>query len=590
VRRDTVNKLSRAFPLPYRSRAREHIKHFTPSEQFLFWFFVILLIGSTFFLLNRVNQFFLVETPKSGGSLIEGVAGAPRFINPLLAISDSDRDLTALMYSGLLKATPSGTFVPDLAQSFEISENGLFYTFTIRGNAVFHDGTPVTADDVLFTIRRAQDPILKSPKRANWEGVLVEKIDERTVRFVLSQPYSPFIENVTIGILPLHIWNAVSSDQFPFSQFNVEPIGSGPYKIERVKRDSAGLPEFYKLEAFHDYALGKPFINFITLRFYAGEKELVEAYNKGEIDALNSISPEFINDIDRKDILINNTPLPRIFAVFFNQSQASLFTNTQVRRALDMALDKERIVTEVLGGYGVTIYNPIPPGIITQILPSYAEQLSTEERSTNARAYLEERGWEIDEETRILTRKTDDETQRLSFTLSTSNTPELKKAAQIIKESWERMGARVELKFFDIADLNQNVIRPRRYDALLFGEIIGRELDLFAFWHSSQQDDPGLNIALYANITADKLLEDARQESDRTIRLKKYEAFEKEVRDEVPAVFVYSPDFIYILPEVIKGFDLGTITTSSDRFLNVHEWHIETDRIWSIFTSKKLIN
>ena len=161
--------------------------------------------------------------------------------------------------------------------------------------------------------------------------------------------------------------------------------------------------------------------------------------------------------------------------------------------------------------------------------------------------------------------------------------PELKAAAGIIAEEWRSIGADVDLKIFETGDLNQNVIRPRKYDALFFGEIVGRELDLFAFWHSSQRNDPGLNIALYANITVDKLLEDARTTADYSERLIKYEEFEQEIAEDIPAIFVYSPDFIYIIPKNIKGLELGSVTTPSERFLNIHEWYIETDSVWSFF-------
>ena len=168
----------------------------------------------------------------------------------------------------------------------------------------------------------------------------------------------------------------------------------------------------------------------------------------------------------------------------------------------------------------------------------------------------------------------------LSFSLSTSNTPELKSVAELLQRQWSAAGIPVELKFFDTSDLNQNVIRPRRYDALLFGEIIGRELDLFPFWHSSQRNDPGLNIALYTNINADRYLETARTTSDESKKVEALQAFAEEVTKDTPAVFLYSPDFLYIVPKSVQGVTLGPLTTSGERFVNVHEWYIETERIW----------
>ena len=173
----------------------------------------------------------------------------------------------------------------------------------------------------------------------------------------------------------------------------------------------------------------------------------------------------------------------------------------------------------------------------------------------------------------------------MEFSIATANTLELKAAAKIIKENWESLGAKVTLAFFDASDLNQNVIRPREYDALFFGEIVGRDLDLFAFWHSSQRNDPGLNIALYTNIKTDKLLESARGLSSREARIEKYKEFATELEHDAPAAFVYSPDFIYIVPSELQGIDLRAVTIPSDRFLNSNRWYVETDRVWKWFTS-----
>jgi len=171
----------------------------------------------------------------------------------------------------------------------------------------------------------------------------------------------------------------------------------------------------------------------------------------------------------------------------------------------------------------------------------------------------------------------------LAFSISTSDVAELKDAGELIKSMWEELGARVELKVFETGDLNQNVIRPRKYESLLFGEIIGHDSDLFAFWHSSQRNDPGLNIALYANITTDKLLQDARTISDVNVRIEAFKEFQQELRADIPAVFIYAPDFIYVLPKNVRGVSIGQVTTPSERFLNIYEWFIETDNVWAIF-------
>jgi peptide/nickel transport system substrate-binding protein len=579
------------FSLSDPTKPGDGFRHLSPFEKALFGFLIILFAASAFFLLMKVNAGFLVQVPARGGSISEGIIGSPRFINPLLAVSDADRDLTLLIYSGLMRATPEGLLIADLAENYQISEDGLIYTFQIREDAVFHDGMPVTADDVVFTIQYAQDQTLKSPKRANWDGVSVQKTNEREVQFILKQPYAPFLENTTLGILPRHIWKDASPEQFPFSEYNTSPIGSGPYRIATIARNSSGIPTSYTLEPFNRFTLGKPFIESVRIAFYPNEEALLEGYRKREVENINSIAPHQLQGLTRKETAVAHVPLPRIFAVFFNQNQQSVFADKGVREALDVALDKQRIVTEVLAGYGIDITGPIPPGMVDGTVPVRApltslpgeEEASSTDRIAQARAILENAKWVFDEEEGVWKKKSGSTEQRLVFSLSTSNAPELKAAAELIVNEWTKLGVPVELKIFETGDLNHTVIRPRKFDALFFGEIIGRELDLYAFWHSSQRNDPGLNIALYANITADSLLEQARVTSDREEREELFHDFLAEIQADDPAIFVYSPDFIYLLPSTLKGVELGFVTTPGERFLNIYQWYIETDSVWSIF-------
>src|SRR3990167_4613872 len=220
----------------------------------LFGLFAGLLTASALALVAQANNFFLVEVPRASGALTEGIIGTPRFINPLLAISDADRDVTALVYSGLLRATPEGGYVPDMAESYDVSPDGKTYTFILRDGLTFHDGSAVGVDDIVYTVGKAQDPALKSPVRANWEGVVAEQVDARTVRFTLRKAYAPFIENLTLGILPKARWGVVTDEEFPFSELNQEPVGSGPYRLGSASRSSSGILSTYTLRSFGDYA------------------------------------------------------------------------------------------------------------------------------------------------------------------------------------------------------------------------------------------------------------------------------------------------------------------------------------------------
>jgi peptide/nickel transport system substrate-binding protein len=554
------------------------VRSFSLTEKTLFVIFSIVFIFSGLTLLYKVNKSFLVEVPDYGGSLTEGVVGSPRFINPLLASSDTDRDLTSLIYSGLMKIDDQGKLVPDIAESYTVSDDELNYVFKLKNNITFHDGKKLTADDVVFTIEKAQDPELKSPREANWIGVKVEKIDETTVAFTLKQAYAPFLQNTTIGILPKHIWSDATIEEFPFSQYNIKPVGTGPYKVESVSQNDSGLPKEYKLVSFGKYALGKPFITNINIKSYTNEKEIITAYKNGDIESLHSISPKQLPNLDvgKDEILLS--PLPRIFGVFLNQNVAGVFVYKEVREALDMSADKKAIIDGVLDGYGQIIDSPVP-------VKEISNNTNTEDiniRVEKAKELLTKNGWKQNS-AGIFEKKDKKGTVRLSFSISTGNAPELKEAAYLLQKQWQLIGANVEVKIFEIGDLNQNIIKPRKYDALLFGEIVGRDMDIYPFWHSSGRLSPGLNIAMYANVKADKLLENIRKTSDEGEKQTYIDSFNKEIKNDIPAIFTYSPYFIYVMPKKVQNVNLGLLTNPGERFVDVHKWYIETNNVWEIF-------
>ena len=532
-------------------------------------------------MLARINNAYLVSVPDKGGELVEGIVGSSRFINPVLAISDADKDMSSLVYAGLMRAQSDGTLAPDVAERYEISEDGRTYRFFVRTDALFHDGTPVTAQDVEFTVLKIQDASIKSPKRANWEGIVVSVVNDKEIVFTLEKPYGPFLENATLGILPKHVWQNATADEFTFSEYNISPVGSGPYKVTNVERNSVGVPSVYKLRSFTSYSGNEPYITHLTIRFYPSELDLVKALESGDVESASGLSPNLVSSLS-DNTRIETTVLPRVFGVFFNQNQSALFTNKEVREALDAVIDKNAIVRNVLESYGTGINGPIPP-LTSQSLKGEESAEEKAERITKARALLTDGGWKQNQEG-IWQKSVKNEVQTLTFTLTTGNAPELKSTANMIAADWKEIGIIADVAIYETGDLNQNIIRPRKYDALLFGEIIGRDLDLFPFWHSSQRLDPGLNIAMYANPNADKLLEEARSTTDTELRKQKYSEFESEILNNAPAIFLYSPSFIYILPKKVENVTLGQLTFPGERFSNIKEWYIEKNKVWKIFT------
>lgn len=570
--------------LPSKNDIKLAIAHFSKLEWKIFFGLLIVLLISTVAILGNVNQSFMVEVPRSGGSISEGIIGTPRFVNPILGTSDTDKDVVALIYSGLMRRDTDGNLIPDLAEKYEVSSGGLVYTFTLKDDIYFHNDEPVTVDDIIFTINTIKDPLVKSPKKSSWDGISVEKVDEKTIRFNLKQPYISFLENTTLGIMPKNIW---SGSPIELNTANIEPVGSGPYMVDNVNKESSGAVTSYDLKYFKKFTLGKPYIKNITLKFYSNEEDSINALKGGSVEQLSSISPENAEILKEKGYNIDFAVLPRVFGLFFNQNQNQIFTNKNVSKAITLAINKDRIVEEVLKGYGSPIVGPIPQNIINYDKLSGANNTNHEANLEKAKAILTKDGWKENAEgflEKTTTEKKVKTTTLLAFSISTGNAPDLKATAEIIKQDLEAIGIKVEVKTFESGNLNQGVIRPRKYDALLFGQIINSESDLFAFWHSSQRVDPGLNIAMYTNSKVDKILEDAYITIDRENRIKKYAQFEDEINKDSPAVFLYSPSLIYVKKKGIENINITHITSPSQRWSNVYKWYINTDNVWKIFT------
>lgn len=566
---------------------------FSARALFVTAFFIF--IGATLALAVAASDRFLVEVPRHGGTLTEGIIGRPRFINPVIAKSDADRDIAGLIYSGLLRATPDGGVTPDLAHEYHVSEDGLIYTFTLRDDLVWHDGEPITSADIAFTIEKVGDPglAIKSPRRASWEGVTVETPNEKTVIFTIKQPYAPFLENATMGILPKHIWQNVPNEEFDVTYHNIEPIGSGPYRMGAIVRDDKkGLPSAYDLIAFKRYALGEPYITHLSIAFYGNNQELLLAYRNHVVDQIHTLEPKDAAELEKTGSQIVRVPLPRIFAVYFNQNQQLIFADKAVRTALDLALDKTRIVSDVLGGYGQPISSPLPliNFGVSHTSTSTITGSAVSGDIAKAREVLEAAGW-VQNAANIY-EKTDTKKKQvalLQFSIALPDVPELRAAAELMKEDWEKMGAQVTLKVFESSAFAGEVLSPRKFDALFYGQITGRVPDPSAYWHSSQRKAPGLNLSLYANKNVDQILEDVREEDDPVARTLLLDEFVSEIAKDAPAVFVYSPDFLYAVSKKVRGMDTGLITTESERFLDVPYWHIESERVWEWFANKSQV-
>ncbi|TSC64634.1 MAG: hypothetical protein G01um101491_225 [Parcubacteria group bacterium Gr01-1014_91] len=568
---DWRQRLQNSWNIVPLERLRERVSSFSSGDRVIFYLFAALVCIASLSGLYALEQSLLVQVPAYGGSLVEGEVGSPQFINPLLGISDADRDLSSLVYAGLMGLSGSGSLVPVLAESYTLSPDGKVYVFNLRDDISFTDGTPVTAQDVVFTVQKAQDSALKSPEYANWSGVSVAAIDSHTVRFTLQKSYAPFLGLTTLGILPSRLWQNISNEEFPFSNLETNPVGAGPFKVVDVSRDASGLIRGVSLAANERYALGRPYLDSLRFNFYSRAEDLATAVEKGEVESAY--------DVSAKGAL--TAPYARVFGVFWNPSEKPVFARAEVRKALSLALDRQKIVENVLGGYATAIMGPVPPGDSVKQVPIPQSSNPTE----TAASILQSAGWVYDGTLRIW--KNAVAKQSLDrITIRTSNVPELKNVASAVKADWEKLGIGVDIELYEPGDLSQNVIRPRKYQGLLYGMVIGRDQDLYAFWDSQERNDPGLNIALYANKTVDALLENVRGTADQSARTAALQKIEDTIAADYPAAFIYAPDFTYSVPDDLYGVVLPQIITPADRFATVASWYRSTDAVWPFLAQR----
>ena len=554
------NKLKKKFLVLFTSYLLTY-KSLSSKKITIFWSLIIFGIIFLFLSINALSNKFIITIPSYGGTLNEGIIGIPRYINPVLASSDSDKDMTILIYSGLLRKDINNNIVNDIAENIEESEDHLTFTVKISDKAVFQDNTKITADDVIFTISKIQNKNINSPLAIKFEGVDVEKGDnENTVIFHLKKPYFYFKESLTFGILPKHIWENISDTEFPLSEHNTNPIGSGPYKISNIKKEN-NLTKEYNLSAFKDFIKGKPFISNLNIIIYNNNDDLFEAMKNKEIDSTRYSDIDHIKKYtDNKNLFINSS-LPISFTISLNPSKNNLLGDKNIRNLLSNSIDKEYIVNNILNGQAKT------------------------------NDYIFDKNIEINNIEASDTNKVNKNISEINLT--TVDILDLKNIANAIANDWAKLGIKVNVKLYSLGDI-ANIIKDRNFEALLFGSVIEHDTDLYAYWHSSQRNYPGLNITNYASKNLDKNLEILRNSMNKEERDVALENINKEIKNESQVIPLYSTNFTYILKDKDLYDKLNNkipknINDQSERFLDIKDWYLYKENVWKISYLEKLI-
>lgn len=582
-------------------------KYLSRTERLLISGSIIVIILSSSFLAARFYKTHLQIVPADGGDYIEGMVGSIKYINPLYStVSDVDSDIAGLIYSSLFRRGENAQLVNDLAESYQVGQDGKTYTIKIRQGAAWHNGAPLTVDDIMFTFQAIKNSDYKSPLRSRFVGVEIEKIDDKTIQFNLAEPYAAFLDLLNFGILPQEIWQQINPVSASLAELNLKPVGSGPYKFKSLVKDKSGNIRSYNLVK-NDKYYGQPaHLNTISFKLFGNITESISALNSNLINGISYL-PELAKGrvVAQDSLNFYRLNLPKLSAIFFNSKVNPVLADKKVRQALAYGIDKAKIVSDVMGDDGRVIDGPILP-------ESFAYNTAVKkynfDMATSSRLLLEA-GWEIVElkEADINQANQDltssDEAVKkqaeakinmgagkwlmknnnyLTLELTTVNNDEYSQVASLVAQAWREINVKTKINLVSAAQIQIDVIRPRNFSALFYSEIAGADPDPYAFWHSSQIGPAGLNIADYGNKEVDKLLEDGRLTNDVKARQEKYKKFQEIIAEDEPAIFLYNSNYIYVQSKNIKGFNIKSIVLPSDRFAGVNQWYIKTGKkiVW----------
>ena len=347
----------------------KHIKKIlSPREWVLFQIGVTILTISSFWIILLGINVFRVEIPTVGGIYTEAVIGEPQRINPLFSsVNPVDQDITSLVFSGLMRYGADQELIPDVAESYTISEDKKTYTFVLRKGVMWHDQTPLTARDVVFTFDLIQDIQVNSPLRVSFDGVVVRALDDQTVSFTLKDPFNPFLASLTVGLLPEHIWFDVDPVRISLAKQNLQPVGSGPFVFKKLAKDEAGFIYQYELKRNKTFYRTPPYLEEFIFKFFAeydGPAGAITALREQRVDGLSFVPYVLRDKVVRKYINLTTLRLPQYTALFFNQDHKKTLEDKTIRTALAQAIDKDRIIKHALSGEAEVINSPILSGFI----------------------------------------------------------------------------------------------------------------------------------------------------------------------------------------------------------------------------------
>jgi len=540
--------------------------------QLIIIFLTGLVVGALL-LIEQPEAPTLVAEPVEGGIYTEALIGTPQRLNPILDYYNPvDRDVDRLIFSGLIKFDDRALPQPDLVESWGISKDGTVYNFELRSNIKWHDGEPLTSEDVLFTIELIQngDPVIPEDVQTFWNDVEVDALSETTVQFRLPEPFAPFLDYLTFGVLPQHLLGGLTLDQIIDHSFNLSPVGSGPYQFDRLIVENDQITGVV-LKSFQDYYLSKPFIEEIVFRYYPDSASALNAYREGLVQGLGVVAPEILEEVlAEPDLSLHTGRSPQLTMVFLNLNNPKVpfLQEEPVRRALLMAINRQGLINKQLNGQAIIADSPILPETWAYFDGTSRVNYDPE----GARRLLKEAGYVLTGEDGQVRQKED---VTLSFELIFPDEDFYYGLAEAIQQDWQAVNVQVSLKPVPYEELVNVNLENREYDVALVDLNLSSspDPDPYPFWDQAQATG-GQNYSQWDNRMASEYIEQARITTDYTERARLYNNFQVIFAEELPSLPLYFTVYNYAIDSGVQGVRVGPLFDTSDRFLTIRDWFL----------------
>jgi peptide/nickel transport system substrate-binding protein len=519
----------------------------------------------------------ILPQPEQGGVYTEGLVGSLGRLNPLLDWNNAaDRSVNRLLFTGLVRFDEHGLPQADLAEAWGVAQDGTVYNFSIREDAVWHDGTPITSEDVLFTIDRMKSAGSLYPQDIKdlWAKIEVTQLNEKNLKFTLPEPFVPFMDYLTFGILPRHLLESVSAEQMPDAEFNINPVGSGPYKFDHLIVDDGQITGVV-LTVSDTYYGTAPFIEQVVFRYYETSAAAMDAYQQGDVLSVSQITSDVLSTaLEEPSLSVYTSRLPQMSFVLFNLNnpEVPFFGDAKLRRALMLALNRTYLINTFLQGQAFVADGPILPG-------SWAYHDGIEHFEYNpdeAINILKTEGYVIPAEGGDVRGK---EGTLLSFIMLHPDDEVHTRIAETIRDAWAEVGVQAQLQAVPYDDLAVDFLASRTYHAALVDLNLARtpDPDPYPFWHQAEAAG-GQNYSQWDNRAASEYLEQARVTADPTLRTRLYRNFQVVFSKELPALPLFVPVYSYGVDSQVQGVQVGPLYDPSDRLATFNNWYLLTRR------------